>query len=209
MESYNADGSSVKDHTICLFDNATIEFRVWKERIELYIMSNGLYTGILDDGDPGDKKTLASRSLQCYAIICMNLSDSCKDVVRRTKSRDPKICWEALIAEFDQRSPTTKLALLESLIDLKAVGPMIQYISSFNVLVESLQSMNVSFDEDLLLVLLMRGLPVQYEMLCSSIRHREAVPKLSQFFAMLVNEEKLIARKQVQAHAAVTTNVTK
>jgi hypothetical protein len=86
---------------------------------------------------------------------------------------------------------------------------MIQYISSFNVLVESLQSMNVSFDEDLLLVLLMRGLPVQYEMLCSSIRHREAVPKLSQFFAMLVNEEKLIARKQVQAHAAVTTNVTK
>jgi hypothetical protein len=68
--------------------------------------------------------------------------------------------------------------------------------------------MNVNFDEDLLLVLLMRGLPTPYEMFCSSVRHRESVPKLSQFFAMLINEEKLLARKQVNAHSAVVPSVS-
>jgi hypothetical protein len=89
MESFSAEASKVKDHTVLVFDNLTVAFRVWKEKIELYMMANSLYTGILDDGEVENKKSLPSKSLQCYTIICTNLSDSFMDVVRRVKSRDP------------------------------------------------------------------------------------------------------------------------
>jgi hypothetical protein len=81
METTTMD--TTKDHHVCVFDGATVDFRVWRERIELYLMANRLYTGILDDEDSGDKKTLPSRSLACYAIISLNFSDSTRDVIRR------------------------------------------------------------------------------------------------------------------------------
>jgi hypothetical protein len=106
-------------------------------------MANNLYTGVLDDGEVDYKKLLPAKSLQYYAIICMNLSDSCMDVVRRVKSRDPQECWAALNDEFDQKNSTTKLDLLDSLLNLKADGPMIDYISKFNLKTEKLRSLNV------------------------------------------------------------------
>ena len=69
MESYMAETStSVKDHV------------VWKERIELHLMANGLYSGILDDQNQADKKTVVARSLACYVIISINLTDSCREI---------------------------------------------------------------------------------------------------------------------------------
>jgi hypothetical protein len=56
MASYMAETStSVKDHVVCLFDGQTIEFRDWKEGIELHLTANGLDSGILDNQDLGDK----------------------------------------------------------------------------------------------------------------------------------------------------------
>jgi hypothetical protein len=158
-------------------------------------MANNLYSGILDDEDQGDKKTIAARSLACYAIININLSDSCMDVVRRLKTKDPRACWEALAAEYDQVNPTTTMMMLDALLDLKCTGPLQLYISEFNVLVARLQSMGVTFDEALLIALLLRGLPPAYEMFCSTVRHREKMPRLDQLFAMLKLEEKLVLRK--------------
>jgi hypothetical protein len=44
MEAYQAE-SSVRDHTVFVFDGASVDFRVWMERIELYLMANNLYMG--------------------------------------------------------------------------------------------------------------------------------------------------------------------
>ena len=96
LESYAAETSTlVKDHVVCLFDGQSIESRELQEQIELHLMANGLYSGILDDQDQGDKKTIVARSLACYAVISINLSDSCRDVIQRLKTKDPKACWDA------------------------------------------------------------------------------------------------------------------
>ena len=94
-------------------------------------MANGLYSGLLDDEDPGDKKTLPQLQMACYGIIYMNLTDSCCDVLRRLKTTDPRKCWEALIAdqEYDQQNLTTQLLLLDSLIELKCTGTVLDYVS--------------------------------------------------------------------------------
>ena len=50
-----------KDHVVTVFDGQSMGFRVWKEQMSFYLMANGLYSGLLDDEDPGDKKTLPQR----------------------------------------------------------------------------------------------------------------------------------------------------
>jgi hypothetical protein len=180
---------TAKDHTVCIFDGASMDYRMWKEKMELYIMANRLYSGILKDEDPGDKKTLSFRSLACYAIISLNLSDSARDVIRRLDSKDPKVCWEVLSKAFDRESPSTKLVLLDLLIELKAQGSMIAYVSEFNVTVSRLRSMGIKFDEELLVALFLRGLPPQYDVFCSTVRHGESAPRVDEIFIKLYSEE--------------------
>jgi hypothetical protein len=180
MESYAAaaEVSEVKNHVVCVFDAQSVEFRLWRERMEFHLMANGLYSGILDDEEPAEKKTLPQRLLACYAIININLSDSCRDVLRRLKTKDPRKCWEALIAEYDQQSPTSQMMLLDNLLDLKSTGSALTYIREFNVIVAKLQSMSINFDDRLLIALLLRGLPSDFDVFCSTIRYRERVPSL-------------------------------
>ena len=86
METFVAE-PIYKDHAISLF-NGQMDFRVWREKIELYLMANGLWT-LIEGEDTGDKKTQAKRSLAAYAIIYDNLIDTARNVVRRLGSRDP------------------------------------------------------------------------------------------------------------------------
>jgi hypothetical protein len=163
--------------------------------MEFHLMANNLYLGICDDEEPENKKTVAARSLQCYAIINLNLSDSCRDVLRRLKTRDPKACWEALALEYEQINLTSTMMLLDGLLDFQCTTCVLDYISTFNLYLSKLQSMDIVFNEALHVALLLRGLPPQYEIFCSTVRHREKMPSLDQLFFMLKLEEKTIPRK--------------
>jgi len=70
MEAFSAESLRVKDHTVCVFDNLMVDIQVWKlkEKVELYLMANNLYTGVLDDGEVDNKQLLPAKLLQCYAV---------------------------------------------------------------------------------------------------------------------------------------------
>ena len=55
MESFAAE-VAFKDHSVSLFDGQ-MDFRVWREKIELYVylMANGLWS-LIEGEDTGDKK---------------------------------------------------------------------------------------------------------------------------------------------------------
>ena len=91
------------------------------------------------------------------------------------------MCWATLEAEYEQVNLTTTVILLDGLLDLKCKQG---YISEFNLYVARLQSMGVSFHETLLLALLLPGLPLSFEMFCSTVCHREKMPSLDQLFGM-------------------------
>jgi len=80
-----------RDHVVSRFDGQ-MDFRMWREKLELHLMANGLW-GFIEEEDTGDKKTQTTRSLAAYAIISINLTDSARNVVRRLGSRDPKEVW--------------------------------------------------------------------------------------------------------------------
>jgi hypothetical protein len=96
------------------------------------------------------------------------------------------------------------MILLDGLLDLKCAGSLQTYVSEFNLYVARLQSMQVTFNEALLIALLLRGLPPTFEIFCSTVRHRERMPTLDQLFGMLKLEEKMILRKGGEAHSAVS-----
>jgi hypothetical protein len=193
MESL-AGEACFKDHTVSLF-GGRMDFRVWREKIELYLMANGLW-GFIDGEDTGDKKNQATRSLVAYTIISINLTDSARNVVRRLGSRDPKEVWNALLAEFDKSTPATKMALLDFLLGLRCTSTILAYVSDFQVTIMKLRSTDVRLDEDLTIAMVLRGLPQTFETFTNSVKHREKMPNLDKLFSMICLEEKLVAQAQ-------------
>jgi uncharacterized paraquat-inducible protein A len=87
------------------------------------------------------------------------------------------------------------MVLLDNLLELKAEGTMMSYISGFNLAATRLQSMGIKFDEELLIALFLRGLPSQFEVFCSTVRNGESIPTLETIFVKLLAEEKVQSRR--------------
>jgi hypothetical protein len=63
----------------------------------------------------------------------------------------------------------------------------------------------ISFDEHLLVTLLLRGLPEEFNVFCSTIRYREKVPSFDEVCAMIKVEEKTLLRKRAMAALTAVT----
>jgi len=99
------------------FDGTEGTFQIWKEEMELVLMANDLWCLVdpdIDEAeDTGDKKTLSSRTQKAFALVALNLTRACRDVVRGLKTRDPRVAWKAILERFERVTPVTKMALLD------------------------------------------------------------------------------------------------
>jgi hypothetical protein len=69
--------------------------------------------------------------------------------------------------------------------------------------------MSIDFNDRLLIALLLRGLPDQFHVFCSTVRHREKVLTLDELCTMLKMEDKILAKGTTgQAYAAVPAGVS-
>jgi hypothetical protein len=154
--------------------------------MELVLMANDLWNLVdpEEGADSGDKKALASRMQKAYALIALNLSRSCRDCLRHLKTKDPRAAWAAVLQRFEKSNPMTKMSLLDLLLGLKCVDIM-SYISSFNGITSRLQSMGVSFDDDLLVAILLRGFTQEYDMFVAAFKHREKIPPLQEVIDLI------------------------
>jgi hypothetical protein len=190
-----------------------MDFRIWREKLELYLMANGLW-GFIEGEDTGNKKTQSTRFLAAYAIISINLTDSAQNVVRRLGSRDPKEVWNPLVAELEQKTPASKMALLELLLGLRCTSTVVTFVSDFQVTVTQLKSMGVVLDEDLTVVMMLRGLPQRFELFVNTIKHKERMPTLDKLVSMICLEDKVMKHgdrphmfsmpERREAHSTVT-----
>jgi hypothetical protein len=70
--------------------------------------------------DQGDKKAVKHRKQRAFAILALNLSRSCRDCLRHLDSRDSKEAWHAIMARFERTTPATKMAVLDSLLNIQS-----------------------------------------------------------------------------------------
>ena len=66
---------------------------------------------------------------------------------------------------------------------------MVVYISEFNLVVGRLESMDITLHKDLLVAILLRGLPSSFAMFVTALKHREKIPPLQEVIGMLCAEE--------------------
>jgi hypothetical protein len=66
----------------------------------------------------------------------------------------------------------------------------------------------VSFHETLLMALLLPGLPLSFEMFCSTVCHREKMPSLDQLFGMGKLEENNLLRKETGVRSTAYLSTT-
>ena len=181
----------VKNIVFNQFDGTDGTFPAWKEEMELVLMANDLWCLVdpVEAEEVGDKKTVSSRTQKAFALIALNLTRSCRDVIRQLKSKDPRAAWIAVVKRFDRVTPVSKMALLDALLSLRYRDRMIEYVSEFNSVVQRLETMDIKLHEELLVAILLRGLPDGFAAFVAALKHRERVPPLDEVIAMLCAEE--------------------
>jgi hypothetical protein len=180
-------------------------FQHWKEEMTLILIANDMW-GFIDGEDLGEKKTLESRKQRAFAILSLNLSRSCRDCLRHLESRDPKEAWNAIIARFERTTAASKMATLDSLLNLRCGDSVLDYVSQFNEHVNRLASMGEKLGRDLKIAILLRGLPPRYEYLASMIKVRENLPELEDVIQLIFLERQTESiGPRVQVHYASET----
>jgi hypothetical protein len=188
MKSTN---SNVKSIVFNQFDGKEGTFPIWREEMELVLMANDLWCLVDPDEteELGDKKTIPSRTQKAYALVALDLTRACRDVIRGLKERDPRAAWQAIIARFDRVTPVSKMALLDALLGLRYRGDMLGYVSDFNSVVSRLEAMDIKLHGELLVAILLRGLPGDYAVFVAALKHWERIPPLEEVIGMLCAEE--------------------
>lgn len=149
------------------------DFSSWEEEIRLMLMAKGLWGIVTGEETAGKDQALYSNKQQrAYAIIASGLSKSCRDCIRNIESTDPKEAWAAITARFSGPSAVAKMATLDCLFNLRATEDIDvrEYISQFNRYVAKLNTYKVVMSEDVLVCLLLRGLPETYKLFRAQIR---------------------------------------
>jgi hypothetical protein len=91
-----------------------------------------------------------------------------------------------MVAQFDKPSGSAKMALLNSLLNLRCAESLMDYGSSYNVLVGRLKAMGEDFGKDLLVAVFFRGLPQTYGYLVAMLKLRATLPPVEEVIAMVI-----------------------
>ena len=114
--------------------------------------------------DENLKEVFEARKERAYALISLSLSPTYRDCLRDLEEPDPHEAWTIIQRNYENPTPETKSALLKTLIKSKCSddGKVAEYVSEFSELVRRLTMMKIEIPEELLVVLLLEGLPESY-----------------------------------------------
>ena len=131
-----------------------------------------------------------ARRERAFAIINLALTPTCRDCIRHLDTEDPKEAWRAVLARFEKETPETKMTLLHNLLLLRCEPRCTnRYLSEFYQLVARLKSLKVEIPEELLVALLLKGLPQSFDQFCKIIQMNREVLPLTEVIERLHNEE--------------------
>ena len=150
-----------------VFDGTDV--RGWQEETKLKLMALNLWRIVQrKEKEPTDGQLLEAfeaRKERAFAIISLSLSPTCRDCLRDLEEPDPHEAWNLIESNYNNPTPETKSALLKTLVKSKCYddGQVAEHMSEFSDLVRRLHAMKVLIPEELLVVLLLEGLPETYE----------------------------------------------
>ena len=114
--------------------------------------------------DENLKEVFEARKERAYALISLSLSPTYRDWLRDLEEPDPHEAWTIIQRTYENSTPEIKSALLKTLIKSKCSDDrkVAEYVNEFSELVRRLTMMKIEIPEELLVVLLLEGLPESY-----------------------------------------------
>jgi hypothetical protein len=105
----------------------------------------------------------------------------------------PAKAWQNLVQMFQTNTKARKLQLKQELHTMEKKNMSInEYSLKIKGIVESLASINVSMDDDDLVIVYLNELEKEYKLFKTSITVRENVPNFRDLVSMLIVEEKTL-----------------
>ncbi|CAG9104628.1 unnamed protein product [Plutella xylostella] len=167
MSSATSSGISVNFEKL----NGIANYGNWKFLMRMYLIHEDLWDCI-EESSPGAPKVTDDRKQQkALAKICLMVQPSSFSHVRNAKTGYE--AWTNLKTAYEDRGLCRRLGLLRTLFGLKLelFSDMEAYLTKITDLDQQLRDINAPLDDDFLSVIILSGLPADYDPLIMTLEN--------------------------------------
>lgn len=166
-------------------------YELWKIQIKSVLVFNELWQYV--DGTEVKPLVNAQEWIKkdSKALALINLSITHGQLNHVKKAMTSKGAWDGLKAIYESRGPVRKAALYKQLLRMekKPNITMTQYVTEFTHKAEQLEEAGIEIPDELLAIMLLGSLPVEFENFCIAIESRDEIPTLENLKIKLMEEE--------------------
>lgn len=168
-------------------------YRNWAFRVKNSLKYKKLWKCVI-----AEKVTDPESDEQALSIISLACDDIVKD--RIIDCNTAKEAWDILEEKFVRKTPAAKVALYCALTSLSCVNlaGVRDLLEQFGLIVRKLKELQVTMDDDMYTIVLMKALPPSFEQFRVAIMTRDELPELEEVKAKVDEEWHRQAQGQVQ-----------
>lgn len=176
-------------------------YNTWKLQIKSLLIINDLWSVSLADPpeDPDENIVWKNKDDKCLAFIILTIDPSLLLYVKDAATS--KEAFQKLKDVFEPTGPVRKVYLFKRLLQLKmsTTDSLSNHINEFSQIADSLSSIDIKLDDELLSIILLSSLPSSYESFIVAIESRDELPSLQVLIIKLLDEEQRRITKEVKS----------
>lgn len=169
-----------------------VNYELWKVQMKSVLVFNDLwqYVDGIEVRPTENAQEWVRKDSKALALI-NSVSITHGQLNHVKKAQSSKEAWDGLKAIFESRGPVRKAALYKQLLRMekKPNITMTQYITDFTRKAEQLEEAGIEIPDELLAIMLLGSLPVEFENFNVAIESRDEIPTLESLKIKLIEEE--------------------
>ncbi|PZC74114.1 hypothetical protein B5X24_HaOG208365 [Helicoverpa armigera] len=146
------------------------DYSTWKFAIKMILIKEKLFAFTSKYPD-SNNSTDIEKDQEALALICLHIEPTLYAYVQ--DSKHAKDAWDSLAKAFEDKGVNRRITLMNALLDEKLDNhsSMHQYVAAVMSLAQKLKDIATGFDDDLVAVVLLRGLPEEYRPMRMALEH--------------------------------------
>lgn len=178
-------------------------YDLWQFRVKNALTYKKLWCHIIEE--PKTTEEWKEKDSQALSIISLTCSDSVVHHILECKSA--KQAWTILYNTFVRKTPAAKVSLYKELTNIKCdeSAEVINMVEKFTTTVRKLNELNVTLDEEILVIMLLSALPQSFEHFVVSMETRDELPQLAEL--KLKIKEEFMRQGNITNETTVAMNI--
>jgi len=189
-------------------------FDSWKLQMKSVLVYNELWAYVNGTKLPRneDDQEWSMKNEKALALIVLSVSKGQLSHIK--KPRTAKEAWDQLTTTYESRGLVKRATLYKQLYRTRKEPGMAmsKYISEFTTKAEQLEEAGITIPADLLSIMMLGSLPIEYENFRIAIESRDEIPNIEALKSKLIEEEARqndkVAQKDTRDNALVSKNKT-